>query len=259
MKRIRIRKRWFIGGILFFVLPPLVVFAPLPPKGYIPVLMYHFIFPQTEVGKNSLNVGIKDFQYQMWFLKTFGFRPISLDEYYAIQTGQAKPRGREVVITFDDGHKTYLENAFPILERYHIPSANFLIWAHLNRGWNDDMSLEQVKRLLNHPLITFGSHTLTHPNLSKVSIEEAHHEIFQSKAELENALSQKIHYFCYPDGAFNQDVMDLVKAAAYRLAFRTGNKSYSSFPETLYSIRRIKVRGREGLVVFLFQVLGIRR
>ena len=123
----REKKRWLKRGtwvLIFILLLGASSFYLLPPAGYIPVLMYHFVVPSDRVGSTSLDVSVEDFQKQMWFLKTFGFRPISLDELYAIKSGEHKPKGREVVITFDDGNETFIQFALPVLEKYQIPVAN---------------------------------------------------------------------------------------------------------------------------------------
>ena len=70
-------KRYLTVLLLIILIPTILVFA-LPPKGFVPILMYHFIFPDKDVtkgkGANSLNVSVKEFERQMQFLKTFGYR-----------------------------------------------------------------------------------------------------------------------------------------------------------------------------------------
>ncbi len=233
------------------------VFFPLP--GYVPVLMYHFLYPKSEVvpEASSLNVATEDFQKQMWFLKTFGFRPISLDEYYEIKTGLRKPQGREVVITFDDGHHSYLDRALPVLEQYQFKSVNFLVWKWLTGDQKDYIHLSEAKNLSGNPLVDLQSHTVNHPNLAQISLSEAKTEITQSKIDLENALGRKIKYLCYPEGSFTPEIMKLAEQAGYQLAFRTSLKFYKSYPETPYSIVRIKVSPKYNLFVFWWYVSGM--
>ncbi len=251
------RKKIFLISVFIILIMGAFIFVLLPLPGRIPILMYHYIFPKEEIGTSSLNVSINDFQKQMWFLKTFGFRTISLDEFYAIKTGKEKARGKEVVVTFDDGHYTYLKYALPIMERYQIQSVNFLIWDHLTRAWHDDISLEEAKHLTNHPLVIFGSHTLSHPTLREVSLEQARTEIFLSKEKLEEAFNKKVDYFCYPGGSFTPEISEIVRKAGYRLAFRTAFKYYKAYPETLYSLSRIKVSPKQNLFVFWLNISGI--
>ncbi len=251
-------KRFLISAIslilVFFIL--VFVFFPLP--GYVPILMYHFIYPKSEVNPktSTLNVSIEAFERQMWFLKTFGYHALSLDEYYDIKMGLKKPRGKEVLITFDDGHHTYIEHALPILERYQLKSVNFLVWRHLTLNWDAYINLNEAKQLLHNPLIDLESHTITHPNLTQVSLSRAESEIVQSKDYLQKALKKEINYFCYPEGSFNPEVMKLVQKAGYKMAFRTSLKFYKLHPETAYSVVRIKVSPKYNLFVFWWYVSG---
>ncbi|MBI4358821.1 MAG: polysaccharide deacetylase family protein [Candidatus Omnitrophica bacterium] len=250
-------RKWWLWTALLLFGALAIIFFTFPIKGHIPVLMYHLILPKSEVGHNSFHVSIESFERQMWFLKTFGYRTISLDEYYEIKTGERKPRGREVLITFDDGHRSYADAALPILERYQIPSVNFLIWEHAtDKFWKDYMTLEEAKRIADHPLVTFGSHTISHPNLTAISSEQAWFEIKASKDEFEDAFQKPFHYFCYPEGSFNEEVIQLVEKAGYRLAFKTSLKHLEGFPQTSYTLRRIKVRQRGDLLAFWFSVAG---
>lgn len=252
----KLKKKRFVWTVLLVFAFCAIIFYAFPLRGYIPVLMYHFIYPKSKVGTNSLNLSIDNFHRQMWFLRTFRFKPISLEEYYAIKTGQKKAQGKEVVVTFDDGHITYLQYALPILERYQIPSVNFLIWNHLLSGIPAYISLEDAKRLSHHPLVTLGSHTLSHPILVEIGIDQAKTEIVESKKKLENILNKDIHYFCYPTGAFNEEIIQLVQGAGYRLAFTTTRKHLNGHFETLYSITRIKVHNKYNLFVFWLEVAG---
>ena len=254
----KLRKKLWIGIFtLFFICGAFTSYAIFYPKRNIPVLMYHFILPDSEAGGSSLNVSVSNFERQMHFLKMFKFRPISVEAYYAIKTGTKKPQGREVLITFDDGHRSYRQYALHILERYQIPSVNFLIWDHMNdKQWRDYMTLEEVKQIANHPLVTLGAHTMSHRNLSQLSTEEAWFEIKESKDKLEIFFKRPIDYFCYPEGSFSAETMQLVQRAGYRLAFRTSLKRLIGFPETFYSIPRVKVHRKDNLFVFWLHAAG---
>lgn len=66
------------------------------------------------------------------------------------------------------------------------------------------MSWEQVVLLANHPLCTIGGHTISHPALSKLSMDEASREISEGKKILEQKTSKSVSYFAYPYGTPNE-------------------------------------------------------
>jgi peptidoglycan/xylan/chitin deacetylase (PgdA/CDA1 family) len=60
-----------------------------------------------------------------------------------------------------------------------------------------------------------GSHTLTHPRLTRLTLRDAKEEITASKKRLEDLLGRPIAHFCYPYGDWNEPVRDLVVEAGY--------------------------------------------
>lgn len=244
-------------SLLAILMAGAALFYFLPPKGYIPVLMYHFVVPKDRVGPTSLDVSVEHFERQMWFLRTFGFRLVSVDEFYEIKTGKAKPKGKEVLVTFDDGNETYWQYALPVLERYRIPSVNFLVWDSLVQKEHGSMSLEEAKQFSEHPLVTFGSHSLTHPNLAEIPLDQAKAEIIDSRRNLEEALGRPVHYFTYPGGFLNDRVVELVREGGYRLGFTTSKRRLQGKPESLYSVTRIKVHPQHNLFIFWSYLAGL--
>ena len=89
--------------------------------------------------------------------------------------------------------------------------------------WNSMLTWDHVRQMHQHG-IHFGAHTVTHPMLSRISVDEAGHEIVQSKRSIEEALNTHVELFAYPDGgftAFNDTIKALVEAAGFRAAVTT--------------------------------------
>lgn len=61
-------------------------------------------------------------------------------------------------------------------------------------GW------EELRELNNHPLITIGAHTHTHPNLRKCSETEVFEEMKICKKLLEEKLDSPVNHFAFPFG-----------------------------------------------------------
>ncbi len=72
--------------------------------------------------------------------------------------------------------------------------------------------------------IAFGSHTVTHPILSVLSVEEARAEIQQSKSIIEKELGTPISSFAYPNGSkkdYSDEIVEIVQEAGYSCAVTT--------------------------------------
>jgi peptidoglycan/xylan/chitin deacetylase (PgdA/CDA1 family) len=74
--------------------------------------------------------------------------------------------------------------------------------------------------MLDRSLVAIGSHTMTHPILSRTDRGQMRHEILESKRILEDRLARPVTYFCYPDGAYSPEVVDVVRQT-YRAAVTT--------------------------------------
>jgi len=84
------------------------------------------------------------------------------------------------------------------------------------------LSDEELRTLASGGLIEIGGHSLTHPMLSRLSVEEQRQEIFGCKRRLEELLGSPVGSFAYPYGAstdFNPSSVALVKEAGFQSAF----------------------------------------
>lgn len=120
--------------------------------------------------------------------------------------------GPIITFNFDDGYESAYKLGVPIMEASGFKTSHYIV---INRmGEKGYMSRRQVLDLQTrgHEI---GAHSLTHTILTEMSLAKARKEIFESKAELLDLGVTKIATFVYPDGYFNNDVVNLVKEAGY--------------------------------------------
>lgn len=102
------------------------------------------------------------------------------------------------------------------------------------------LSWEQVRKMQQSGLISFGSHTVSHRILTTLDKDEVMSELIDSKKKLleENAVSPSFIPFCYPNGNHNQKIAEMVKKAGYSMAVTTKNgwNDRSANPFTLKRI-----------------------
>jgi peptidoglycan/xylan/chitin deacetylase (PgdA/CDA1 family) len=97
--------------------------------------------------------------------------------------------------------------------------------------------------------IDFGGHTVTHPVLSKCSLDQQRAEIQQSKARIEEELGSAITAFSYPIGqswAMTDDTRRLVREAGYQWGFNFC-PGYATSACDPYDIQRVAMEPRIGL------------
>lgn len=185
----------------------------------VPVLLYHNVGGSGR----SLNVSPQALARQCRLLQRLGFRAITLRELTAyLQEHRLPPR--TVVFTFDDALLGVYEQARPILHACGWKATVFAVYERLGgeTEWAPHlrhrvMSAEQLQEL-HCAGWEVGAHTLTHPSLPRLPIEQARHEIAGSRHALQQLLGAEVHSFCYPYGDLNEQVVQLVREAGYQLA-----------------------------------------
>lgn len=211
--------RYFLRKIVYCLL--YIVYRltrPFLHKPEVAVLMYH------SVSDNGwfFSVSLEEFERQIRYL----FKkkhPVRLEDIADFVANKKSLPSRAVAITFDDGYRDFKENALPILRKYGIPAILFVCTGEINaENLGSDLPLltaGEISELSQDPLVTIGSHGLTHGKLTRFSPEMAENEIDQSRVLLEKMTGKPINFFAYPKGSFNSLIMDYTEKAGYRAAF----------------------------------------
>jgi len=244
------------GGILlgFAVVVTTGFFAARAFFYDIPVLMYHYV-DYTESG-SSLFVSPESFARQIDFISRRGYRVLTLDEYTGyIKEGRDKGRKNLVLLTFDDGREDNYTNAYPMLKEKGM-SAVFFVPAGLI-GEKDVLNREQITEMSLSGM-EFGSHSLTHSYLPALSYEELEREIIESKKILDELLGEEIRPIAYPIGGYNEDTLELVRAAGYSIAFTT-NRGFSKNRrnDDYFAVRRVKIKDSDSSFNLWLKLSGI--
>lgn len=116
-----------------------------------------------------------------------------------------------VTTSWDDGHRLDLKLSEMLL-RHGIAGTFFIAPKYLRNG----ITAADIKILSGD--FEIGAHTVHHCLLTEIPVEQANLEIKESKEELEGLVDHEIQGFCYPKGAFNDKIIDLVKAAGFTYA-----------------------------------------
>jgi peptidoglycan/xylan/chitin deacetylase (PgdA/CDA1 family) len=168
-----------------------------------------------------------------------------------------------VVVTFDDALQNFTDNAVPVLVALKIPATVFAVadafgekpgWGEGYYGENERiMSTEQLISL--PALITVGSHTLTHPDLTTLVPENAAAELKLSREKLEAILHRPVPLFSFPHGAYNDALVRQCRQAGYSRVFTT-DPEFVSMSKDNYVIGRVTMDPWEWPVEFYLKISG---
>jgi peptidoglycan/xylan/chitin deacetylase (PgdA/CDA1 family) len=220
------------------------------PSVHVPILMYHYIRvvtdPRDRLGY-ALSVTPADFTAQMDYLAQQGFQPVDFDDLRGYLLGHGTLPAKPVVLTFDDGYRDMYTTAFPVLRAHHFKAVSYVIEGYL--GSRNNITREQMLEMDAND-IQIASHTVSHPDLTKLSPAELHHEVFDSKTSLEAMLGHPVLDFCYPSGRVNDAVAKTVEAAGYQTATTTQlGAQHTAGDRFLWA--RVRVNGGESLGDFV--------
>lgn len=108
-----------------------------------------------------------------------------------------------------------------------LPYSETLAWTHKICSELDAPEPEpgvldwQTLRHLADEGVTIGAHTRSHRWLTQLSPEEVEAEVKGSLADIEKEIGAAPPIFAYPDGRFNEEVVEILKQAGIVLAFTT--------------------------------------
>ncbi len=101
------------------------------------------------------------------------------------------------------------------------------------------LSWDNISELNKNNLITVGSHSVSHPRLTKSSTAKIIAELKDSKLRLEEMLNTQIDHFAYPYGDHNLLTADIAKNAGYKSAVTIIPGNIDTSSANFYALPRI--------------------
>lgn len=208
----------------------------------IPILMYHAIhvMDPSEAANAGLIVDPTTFESHLQALKEAGYYTLTPDEAYKALTENVLPENKKVVwLTFDDSLKDFYTNAFPLLQKYQMKATNNVITGFVQAGREDILTLDEIKEMKEKGM-SFEDHTVNHPDLSTATTDQQTLELRDSKAFLDDNLSQKTTTVAYPSGRYSDATLQIAESLGYKMGLTTNN-GLASLSNGLLSLNRVRV------------------
>jgi glycosyltransferase involved in cell wall biosynthesis/peptidoglycan/xylan/chitin deacetylase (PgdA/CDA1 family) len=218
-----------------------------------------FFYHSVDSGKPLAN-----FQKQIDYLRENGYQIISVEDVISYINGQKELSSGSVCLTFDDGYYDNFGSLFPLLRKYEVPAAIFLVANYMVPNSSKEIDLKVGERFLSWGEIkemagsgmNIGSHGYHHRDLTTLHPERAFLEILRSKRLIEENISGKVRYFSYPYGRYNDTTRDLVKRAGFDAAFTTTPGSIKPGDDP-YTLKRTLIAPSDSLFDFRKKISGI--
>jgi peptidoglycan/xylan/chitin deacetylase (PgdA/CDA1 family)/nucleoid-associated protein YgaU len=206
------------------------------PWGYqlVPVLVYHNIAAQD---KGRLTLAVRSFDAQIRQLHADGFQAVRLADFLAFTTGRRQLPRRSVLLTFDDGYKSFVQYARPILKDYGYGATLFVYSDFLGGG--SALSWQEL-RTLTEQGFDVQAHSKSHANLRRAEgeSEAAYAKRIEAELAFPNTLYTKhlgrpFTVLAYPFGEMDDELLPYVAKFGYSAAFTVRRQSNPAFVSPL--------------------------
>ena len=180
-------------------------------KGII-VLMYHRF---EENRYPSTNIKINNFIEHLDLIKKNQFKFINPNNFEDALSNQKNEK--KILLTIDDGFKSFYDNAWPILQEQEIP---FILFVNTREvGTNGYMNWAQIKEIAKEKFVHVGNHSFSHEYLVDQNNEEIIYDINLAITDFKNNLGYNSPFFSYPFGEYSNNFKKIIKDFGFKYAF----------------------------------------
>ena len=163
----------------------------------------------------STNIKIEDFRRHLDLIKNEGIQFVSHEEFVKIFKSN-NPR-RKILLTIDDGFRSFYEKAWPILKEKEIP---FIIFINTETvGANGYMGWKEIKEISKFNFVHVGNHSHSHDYLVDKTDQEIKDDLETSKKIFKNQMSHETEFFAYPFGEYKISYKKIVQDLGFTYAF----------------------------------------
>jgi glycosyltransferase involved in cell wall biosynthesis/peptidoglycan/xylan/chitin deacetylase (PgdA/CDA1 family) len=163
---------------------------------------------------------------------------------YALIKGQEKYSGIKKLTDFKKLPENTFKEKMAILKHHYC----------LERSC---ITSDELKKMSENKLITIGSHTVSHPILTKCSYETQARELKDSRHLLSQFLMTEIEYLAYPNGSYDKDTIELAEKSGYKLGLTTNPGDINVGTVNPYTIPRNALYDSGGYFENISKILGI--
>ena len=180
-------------------------------KGII-VLMYHRF---NENKYPSTNIKLADFVEQINLIKKNQFKFVNPNDFDNNLLNEKNTK--KILITVDDGFKSFYDHAWPILKKEKIP---FIIFINTREvGTRGYMNWDQIKEIAKEQFVHIGNHGYSHEYLVDMKNDEIMNDINRATADYKNNIGYNSSFFSYPFGEYSNNLKTIVKNLGFKYAF----------------------------------------
>ena len=146
----------------------------------------------------STNIDMDIFKKHIQIIKDKNFKFINLKDFKKILILE---RMKKILLTVDDGFKSFYDNAWPFLKENKIPFILFISTEPV--GKTGYMNWEQIKEIEKENFAYIGNHSHSHEYLINYEFDKFKKDIDKSINIFQDKIGYNPIYFSYPFGEYS--------------------------------------------------------
>ena len=215
------------------------------------ILSYHKIGePPADGWETWYYVSSARFREDLELLLRLGWQPIDHATFVLALDDPGRLPSRCALVTFDDGYRSLVREAVPVLEELGVPSVVFVPTAYIGGSNEFDVGEEPEEPIcgwddLRHVAgsgMSVQSHGVHHLPMSEFEPKVQSEELLASRLALETGLGTAVDLFAFPYGDAGVDpavMSESLRGAGYRAAFSYGGGPADLHRDDHYRLPRI--------------------
>lgn len=199
--------------------------------------LYSFVYHDLPLDRKAR----LHFREQLKYFLDSGFHFAALPDLYRFKDLTSMTVAS---ISFDDGHLSTFDVAYPLIIELKIPITLFVCTGYVDgqivapfsssiSKFAKPLDWAMIKEMARSEYVRIGSHSLTHPFFSKIDRSHLWNELVTSKSLLEDRLGIEVSSIAYPYGDFDSRSKLMVAEAGYTVARTTLSKSIELISDLL--------------------------
>jgi peptidoglycan/xylan/chitin deacetylase (PgdA/CDA1 family) len=221
------------------------------------VLCYHGVGASTlRLDPHFLRVPQERFREQVQLLVHAGFEFVTVARLAEQLRDGRSPPGL-AALTFDDGMEDNHAVVLPMLVEWGIPASVYVRTDVIGKP-NPALAPESGARMLTESQISdlasagveIGAHTVHHPDLSQLNLDDCLREMSESKQTLERITGSPVQTLAYPYCRYGRAALAAAPLAGFKAAVTCqGRGGWAP-----YEIKRALITGKDGMPSFLLKL-----
>lgn len=224
--------------------------SPRPAPPLLALMYHHFTATARPDPASPYDMPIARFEAQLAELSRQGYKSLSTQEALAVARGTPTD-GPAVLITIDDGYRSALTLAAPLLRKYSMRATLFVTTDPTAFVFDPADPLTQrltddELRCLDANVFDVQSHGVTHAPLRSLSDTRLTRELQASRATLESLTARPVTCLAVPGNWYDARVLRFARQAGYEAVF-VSDKGVITPGADLFRLPRHLVQGYKSL------------